>query len=190
MTKLKFIIGLFFLALLTGCAPLATFSLSNEVDMEVHSVSATDSELSVKVKFVNKTGFPEIVQEGHAEDGIVFVEKFAAGSRSYTDHHFGSELTAPKIERTFKVYAGLTTDTDETFLGFAMLPANKDGSVVTLIPKNFNSRYQESHVLRGRVVGQSTVSGEWHIIWWPGKVVVLTPTGKLVFEDGESHIER
>ena len=99
-------------------------------------------------------------------------------------------MTAPKIERTFKVYAGLTTDTDETFLGFAMLPANKDGSVVTLIPKNFNSRYQESHVLRGRVVGQSTVSGEWHIIWWPGKVVVLTPTGKLVFEDGESHIER
>lgn len=168
------------LFLLTGCAPIATLSLSSEVDLEVHRAVADQEMFSVKVKFLNKTNHPEVIQEAHAELGYVFVEKFeAANGSSYTDNHYNSGLQG-QLVRKMRVYAGRTAGTDDTWAGFAMLPKNMDGTVVTVVDKTFNAAYQSEHQIRGEVVAQSAVTGEWEIHWKPGYVEVVTKSGRVI----------
>lgn len=161
-----------------GCAPLATFSISDEIDLEVWGMATDEDQMRVEVKFVNKTAYPEVIQEGRAEAGITFVEKFPAQPRSYTDYHTATEMPAPFM-RILTVYAGETSGTDPTLAGFAMLPRNMDGSLTTMIPVSFNTSYQREHTISGRIVRRSDVQGDWRLAWAPNEVTVITRDGRI-----------
>lgn len=56
------------------------------------------------------------------------------------------------IKRDIRLYTAVVEGADFTLLGFAHLPGNKEGSIATAIPANFNRTYQESHKTQGRIV--------------------------------------
>lgn len=75
------------------------------------------------------------------------------------DRHFESgfqeahpNLREVRVKRKVRLYPAVVEGADFTSLGFAHLPANRDGSVETRVPPEFNRRYQQSHMTRGRVL--------------------------------------
>ena len=60
-----------------------------------------------------------------------------------------SEVIAVDIERVVFAYVANVVGADFTAAGFAQLPRNEDGNVVSKIPKKFNERYQRRHATRG-----------------------------------------
>lgn len=174
--------------LCAGCAttPVASFKLSDEVTLHVVSMEATDDSFQAKVWFYEDTEHAEIIQEGRLHTGQNFIEKFAANSNTYTDtHHYFGLRGSPRVTRTMTVYAGLTAGTDATFAGFAMLPRNMDGSVVSTIdPAGFNVKYNSKHRITGAVVRESKTRGEWSLTWTANKLLLTAPDGTLTWEAG------
>lgn len=92
------------------------------------------------------------------------------------DRHYerGYLSVGPMIEkidvwRVVRFYPGYVEDADWTTLGFAHLPQNRTGSIVTDIPENFNESHQSRHDHRGRVVQDDRARGKWYHMryhWW------------------------
>ena len=61
------------------------------------------------------------------------------------------DVTAVEINRAVFAYVANVMDADFTPSGFAHLPENEDGNVVSDIPERFNENYQNSHATRGWV---------------------------------------
>lgn len=168
--------------LLTGCAPLATFRLSPEVDLEVYRLEHSEAGFDVKVRFSETSDFEEVIQEGTLPTGETFVEKFtSSGGHTWTDYHYDRELLGfARGERKLVVYPGRSTGTDDTFLGFAMLPKNLSGSAVTNTnPKLFNARYCAAYRITGRVLAESQAKGWWALDWSKERLILRTPDGAL-----------
>lgn len=73
------------------------------------------------------------------------------------------------VWRVVRYYPGYVEGTDGTDLGFAHLPQNRDGSMVTDIPENFNESHQRSHKTEGRVVQDDRAHSHWYNMryhWW------------------------
>lgn len=173
-----------FVLLISGCAPIATFDLSDEVKMDVYSMDTDEASFEIQVKFSESTRFHDIIQEGRIDNGNVFVEKFSADDRTGTDTHFSDRNTTPET-RILTVYVGNTAGTGNTWSGFAMLPQNMDGSTVTNTGLNFNRRYrQDFPVLTGVITERSKIQGQWTIIWRPHYLEIQTPSGKLINRKG------
>jgi len=178
---------LFALLLTAGCsAPLAVFRLSDDVSMAVYSMHADHDGFEVKVKFRESTVYPEVIQEGVLPTRATFVEKFPADDETFMDRHHAYGLAAHAISsRTMTVYVGETRGTDDTWLGFAMLPQNLDGSVVTNTdPKKFNAQYTRSHAITGRIVRAGTSRGVWSLHWSPHRLLLRTDSGSLLWSQG------
>jgi len=92
------------------------------------------------------------------------------------DRHFerGYMSVGPMIEsidvwRVVRYYPGYVEDADWTRLGFTHLPQNRDGSILTDIPPNFNESHQRNYELRGRVVQDDRDKGQFYYMryhWW------------------------
>lgn len=108
---------------------------------------------AVELVFENHSEYTHIVQEIDLGNGVHLVESFRMedGHRT-TDRASWSSI---KEFRTMKVYCANVTGADE-WGGFAHLPENMDGSVVTNIGPNFNRVYQRNHETKGRITKKSS----------------------------------
>jgi|GEM_PF-2764672 len=92
-------------------------------------------------------------------------EVMGDGSHRYTlhplqrDRHYEAGYnhnhepgTLVMTTRRVTLYPANVKDQDATWLGFAHLPANRDGSVKTRVGANFNRRYQQRHRTQGVIV--------------------------------------
>jgi hypothetical protein len=73
------------------------------------------------------------------------------------------------VWRVVRYYPGYVEGADGTELGFAHLPQNRDGSMVTDIPDNFNESHQRNHETKGRVVQDDRANSHWYNMryhWW------------------------
>ena len=112
------------------------------------------------------------------------------------DRHFEAGFAATQAEvaqievrRDVTIYPAVIENADFTFLGFAHLPGNREGSVKTIIPDNFNRRYQGSHQTQGKVVVDDRAQGSRHyhfVYTWKRKPdghvhakMIFSPDGKL-----------
>lgn len=92
------------------------------------------------------------------------------------DRHFerGYLSVGPMIEqvqvwRVVRYYPAYVEGADWTRLGFAHLPGNRTGSLVTRIPANFNENHQQSHVISGIVRADDRQKSGWYHMkyhWW------------------------
>lgn len=87
------------------------------------------------------------------------------------DRHFerGYLSVGPMIKqidvwRVVRFYPGFVEGVDATDLGFAHLPQNHDGSLVTDIRENFNESHQRKHDTVGMVVQDDRVRGRFYSI--------------------------
>jgi len=186
---------IFALAFLTGCTSvLATFKLSDDVEMDVTRIAADGSRFDVRVVFREGSAeYDYLVQEGDLLNGTVFVECWNTDEqgeiRGY-DHHWQSGLDSKKVPlltRQFLVYVGRVQGADLTKSRFGMLPRNIDGSVVTNIdPQSFNhdNYFAKGHKLQGTIVEKAQVSGTWLLSWQPGQLRVEVGNEFLVCSDG------
>jgi hypothetical protein len=85
------------------------------------------------------------------------------------DRHYerGYRSVGPMVEsvdvwRVVRYYPGYVEGADWTRLGFAHLPSNREGSIVTDIPPNFNESHQRNHELRGSVVQDDRANGGFY----------------------------
>ncbi|MCB9896110.1 MAG: hypothetical protein H6839_16880 [Planctomycetes bacterium] len=109
---------------------------------------------------------------GRDEKGVV-VYRLPSFQR---DRHFerGYESVGPMIKqidvwRVVRYYPGYVEGTDATDLGFAHLPQNRAGNIVTDIPENFNEGHQRKHEQKGRVVQDDRARSNWYNMryhWW------------------------
>ena len=92
------------------------------------------------------------------------------------DRHFerGYLSVGPMIKqidvwRVVRFYPAYVEGTDSTHLGFAHLPQNRDGSIVTNIPENFNETHQKNYDTRGLVGQCDRANAKWYHMryhWW------------------------
>ena len=92
------------------------------------------------------------------------------------DRHYerGYESVGPMIKqidvwRVIRYYPAFVEGADWTDLGFAHLPQNRTGVLVTDIPENFNEGHQRKHELRGEVMQDDRAKSRWYNMryhWW------------------------
>jgi len=92
------------------------------------------------------------------------------------DRHYerGYESVGPMIKqidvwRVVRFYPGFVEGADWTELGFAHLPQNRMGSMVTDIPENFNESHQRKHEHTGAVLQDDRDKSRWYHMryhWW------------------------
>jgi len=87
------------------------------------------------------------------------------------DRHYDSgyasgieKLREITVERRVRVYPALVEGADWTFYGFAHVPENRDGSLMTNIPPNFNRSHQERFQMRGRVVADAREASREYVL--------------------------
>ncbi|MCC6574081.1 MAG: hypothetical protein IT462_09830 [Planctomycetes bacterium] len=99
-----------------------------------------------------------------ADDGSVPRRyELAPGQR---DRHFLTglsdlrpEVTGVRIDRKVFAYVANVNNADFTKRGFAQLPRNERGDVVTTVGRGFNASYQRSHQTRGEVISTNRLGG-------------------------------
>ncbi len=92
------------------------------------------------------------------------------------DRHFerGYSTVSPMIKRievcrVVRFYPAFIKDADWTPLGFAHLPQNRMGSIVTTIPDNFNETHQRKYLTTGEVLQDDRTRSHWYHMkyrWW------------------------
>lgn len=69
-----------------------------------------------------------------------------------------------RIDRRVFAYVANVTGADFSPGGFAHLPRNEDGTVVSRVSKGFNASHQADHQTRGRVQHSATASGLTYVM--------------------------
>jgi len=173
---------------LAGCGPLATFRLTRDVSMNVCSVEAGDTDWKVTLDFERDASAPDLdlVQRVALVDGRRVVEtfKFRGKATTTTDTHFMTELTGVSDSRSMYVTLGSSTDADWTNSGFAMLIGTADGAYATQVDALFNESYRKKHTISGVATLAGRIEGVWSILWLPGKLRIITPSGELLLDQG------
>lgn len=72
---------------------------------------------------------------------------------------FGSDVEKIRIQRRVYAYVANVAGADFSAYGFAHLPLNEDGTVVSRVGKGFNAHHQENHETRGQVWQSATAYG-------------------------------
>jgi len=198
----KFI--LMVLLLLSGCTCIPNkiypYHIEEDIGITLHNAYAVNRLYHVYVKFWNRTEYDYIIQEITLKDGTTIVECFKRcgyglpiGQR---DHHFSSNPWPHDI-RHMIVYPGTVVNADLTKRGFAMLPSNKNGSVITNVNDYFNMRYRWRaavdpssgkithrpengvlHEIRGSITAEDrSKTIEWTLEYYRGKLILTLPGG-------------
>lgn len=196
------------LLLLVGCAGIPLPALpppedGTKVRVEVESATVTANSFEVRVRFYEWTDYEGVIQE-LSDGSTVLVEVFKLPNGRFEsfryDCHTASGLSlSSRYERTMVLYPGNAKGVDWAG-GFAHLPKNKDGSVVTNIGPNFNADYQwvgkfdaklgkvvyvpengVAHKTCGEVEADDRSLGVmWSITFDKGTLTVVTPDSKVV----------
>lgn len=85
------------------------------------------------------------------------------------DRHFergylslGPLIASADVWRVVRYYPGYVEGADWTPLGFAHLEQNRDGSLISRIPDNFNERHQRRYVVSGKIVEDDRDNAKWY----------------------------
>lgn len=70
-----------------------------------------------------------------------------------------ADVVLIRIERTVSAYVANVAGADFSELGFAHLPENEDGSLVSNVGRGFNADYQAAHETRGSVAQSAPAFG-------------------------------
>ncbi len=114
----------------------------------------------------------QIARVGADKDGIVrYRMKAFQRDRHYERGYLslGPGIARAEVCRVVRYYAAFVRDADWTSLGFAHLPKNHDGSIVTVIPRNFNERHQRGYIIDGEVEADDRSKGQFYSMrysWW------------------------
>lgn len=168
-----------------------------EYDEDRYDVSL-GFELRARDEFAYNAIVQEIVQEvvykrydgREFRESLVLVEAFklhrvgmdAEGLVVYRlpsfqrDRHYerGYLSVGPMIERidvwrVVRFYPAFVEGADWTNLGFAHLPGNRVGTMVTDIPENFNESHQRNYAMTGSIVQDDRARGQFYNMryeWW------------------------
>lgn len=186
--------------------PLPTGEGPADVGVVPITVETQPTSFEVHVEFAEwNREYNTLVQEIfiYRRDGSVsttLVEQFEMNSSGrmhigHYDRHYSSYAGVYERRRMY-IYPANTKGVDTTFSGFGQLPQNKDGSVKTNIPWNFNREYQWKqgpngedphpdfgvrHNTQGYIVDDARDRGVWwEIVFDLGKTTVILPSGKHI----------
>ena len=148
----------------------------------------------VQVRIHGADGWPGVVQEvgqtlgdewcnGTSNPSAMTIEYFDIGGRDWQWHDdFHGDIIGST--RNMVLYPGKVAGVDMASGGFAMLPANKDGSATYVSPywwqDGLNATYTASHEVRGIVADCDRSKA----IRWS---IAAEPEGLRIVIDGESH---
>lgn len=105
------------------------------------------------------------------DDTVIYRLKPFQRDRHYERGYqsLGSGVTRAEVCRVVRFYAGFVRDADWTSLGFAHLPQNHSGTLVTKIPRNFNERHQRGYIIEGTVEADDRANSRIYSMrfsWW------------------------
>ncbi len=105
------------------------------------------------------------------------------------DRHYerGYLSVGPMIEkvdvwRVVRFYPGYVENADWTALGFAHLPQNRSGSLITDIPENFNESHQRGHELKGAILQDDRDGARWYHMRYRWRREQATKRPQATFE--------
>ncbi len=193
--------AIFFLSL-TGCRSVVEVPLTDHLTLVVKELGATDTSFRALLGFRETTDYEEIIQEVEIKnkDGVQLrlVESFDTTwwevpldlrddgvQATVTDHHW-SAVASGWEHRDCRFYAGRVMGADKDSVGFAMLPQNMDGSVVTSISDKVNQRYRRRQKIKGRVMERHPETGHYWIDWIPGQITISSRLGSVIHEKGKN----
>lgn len=81
----------------------------------------------------------------------------------------GPMIKQVDVWRVVRFYPGYVKGADWTDLGFAHLPQNRETSMVTDIPENFNESHQRRYDIKGHVLQDDRDQSRWYSMryhWW------------------------
>jgi hypothetical protein len=169
--------------LLVGCATFPASVTQEEVRVRINSVVVESYGFDIRIEFLENSDLPGLIQEIEMldKDGNVLytlVEYFdTPGGRLLpmrVDRHswFGFDYH----KRRMFIYPAWVDGADLDTNGFAHLPRNKDGSMITNIPDRINSDYQENYETRGFVLEEDRNAGVfWSVEFIRGVLEVTLP---------------
>jgi hypothetical protein len=99
----------------------------------------------------------------------------------------GSGVCRAEVCRVVRFYAGFVRDADWTSLGFAHLPRNHSGTLITNIPRNFNERHQRGYIIEGQVEADDRANGHIYSMrysWWR-ETTSGKPQADFTFRNGQ-----
>jgi len=139
------------------------------------------------LKIYEFSDLPGFVNEIYMDDGnYTLVEYFdtidGALAPGQSDRHSIGHLSGTH-KRWIYTYPAEVEGVDATPSGFAELPQNKDGSVVTNTnPETFNTEHNASYSRKGRIVRDERERGRW----WSMYYHAPSNTIKIVLDDKPS----
>lgn len=176
------VLSLFFLA---SCQNVKVYHMGEDVHVDIRVVStsmgAYDGQekayqgkqmMALYLKIYEFSDMPGIINEIHMPYNRKLVEYFdtpnGAFAANQRDKHATIGLTGNQ-KRYIYTYPAEVTGVDATSLGFAELPQNRDGSVVTNVDhNNFNKEHNDTHKRQGRVVRDERNKGRWWSVYYDG----------------------
>lgn len=99
----------------------------------------------------------------------------------------GPGIARAEVFRVVRFYAGFVRDADWTSLGFAHLPGNRDGSLSTNIPRNFNERHQRGYIIEGHVEADDRAKSRFYSMRysWKREAQSGKAQATFTFRDGQ-----
>lgn len=93
----------------------------------------------------------------------------------------GPSIVRAEVYRVVRYYPAFVREADWTALGFAHLPKNRDGSIRTEIPPNFNERHQRGFIIDGVIVQDDRRKPRWYSMRYSWKRQDGRPTAEFAF---------
>lgn len=192
------------LVLFSGCQrPVAEFKVTDNLTLVVKKMEVGDDFYRSVIAFKERTHFQTVVQEVMAtnyygysyqlvesfdtiplDDRVSPTKRHTAFEISAWDRHSGKNVEGWE-HREYHFYAADVRGEDKTRNGFALLPKNYDGSMVTNVHGRINRRYLNRHEIRGQIVRRHRETGTYEIHWRPGELYLTTPVGGVTLVKGE-----
>ncbi|MCC6573651.1 MAG: hypothetical protein IT462_07660 [Planctomycetes bacterium] len=93
----------------------------------------------------------------------------------------GSTIHGAEVFRVVRYYPAFVRDADWSALGFAHLPGNREGTIRTDIPKNFNERHQRGYIIEGAILQDDRARSHWYSMRYSWKREDGMPTADFAF---------
>lgn len=152
--------------LLVSCKSVSVVNADEAyIDVRLNHVHIENSTIKGYLQIYEFTDMPGIINEIHRPNGRTLVEYFKTPDGSFPFGQRDTHSISGTVEshtRYVYTYPAEVIGADFTYRGFAEIPQNQDGTVVTNTdPASFNAKYNSNHDRRGRVVRDYREHGRW-----------------------------
>ena len=173
------------LFLLASCQNVNVYKMGEDVHIDIRIIETRMGKyegqekqyigkeiMALYLKIYEFSDMPGIINEIHMPYNRKLVEYFDTPDGTFQanqrDKHSTIGLTGTQ-KRYIYTYPAEVTGVDATASGFAELPQNLDGSVVTNVDPNlFNKEHNDAHDRKGMVVRDERNKGRWWSVHYDG----------------------